>query len=70
LTAAEAGCLCRIDQKPYKDRQWPNYTVAPDWQQGFSTAVIHPDGTFRIENATYVKMKGKGVLLWRDEQYA
>ncbi len=69
LTAAEAGCLCKIDQKPYKGRQWPNYTVAPDWQQGFSTAVVHADGTFRIENATYVKTKGKGVLLWRDEQY-
>lgn len=70
LTAAEAGCLCRVDGQSVKGRKFPDYTVAPDWQQGFSTVSIHQDGTFRIENATYVKPKGKGVLLWRDEQYS
>lgn len=65
LTAAEAGCMCRIDQEVRKGRKWPNFTPLPDWQQGFTTVTVHPDGFFRIENATYVN----GTLLWRDQQY-
>lgn len=65
LTAAEAGCMCRIDQESRKGRKWPNFTPCPDWQQGFTTVTVHPDGFFRIENATYVN----GTLLWRDQQY-
>lgn len=65
LTAAEAGCMCRIDQEVRNGRKWPNFTPCPDWQQGFTTVTVHPDGFFRIENATYVN----GTLLWRDQQY-
>lgn len=65
LTAAEAGCMCRVEQQPLKGRKWPNFTPLPDWQQGFTTVTIHPDGFFRIENATYVN----GTLLWRDQRY-
>lgn len=65
LTAAEAGCMCRIDQEVRNGRKWPNFTPLPDWQQGFTTVTIHADGFFRIENATYVN----GTLLWRDQQY-
>lgn len=65
LTAAEAGCMCRVDQQVGNDgRRWPNYTPLPDWQQGFSTVTTHPDGMFRIENATYVNH----TLLWRDQR--
>ena len=65
LTAAEAGCMCRVNQMPIDGRRWPNYSPVPDWQQGFSTVTIHPDGLFRIDNATYVN----GTLLWRDQSY-
>jgi len=53
LTAAEAGCMC------------PNFTPLPDWVQGWTTVTTHPDGMFRLDNATYVNK----TLLWRDEQY-
>jgi hypothetical protein len=66
LTAAEAGCMCRVNQQPNSDgRKWPNFTPLPDWQQGFSTVTLHPNGFFRIENATFVN----GSLLWRDQCY-
>lgn len=66
LTAAEAGCMCRVNQQPLKGRKWPNFTPLPDWQQGFSTITVHPEtGYFRIENATFVN----GTLLWRDQCY-
>lgn len=66
LTAAEAGCMCRIDQVPDdQDRIWPGYTVSPDWQQGFMTATIWPDGKFHLDPAIYVD----GVLLYRDQRY-
>jgi predicted phosphodiesterase len=65
LTAAEAGCMCRVDQTPLKGRKWPNFTPLPDWVQGFTTVTVHPDGFFRIENATYVNK----TLLWRNQQY-
>jgi hypothetical protein len=65
LTAAEAGCMCRINQTPIEGRKWPNYTVAPDWVNGFCTVTTHPNGYFRIDHATYVN----GALLWRDEIY-
>lgn len=66
LTAAEAGCMCRVNQQPASDgRKWPNFTPMPDWQQGFSTVTLHSNGFFRIENATFVN----GSLLWRDQCY-
>lgn len=66
LTAAEAGCMCRVNQQPTDGRKWPNFTPLPDWVQGFSTVTIHPGtGFFRIDNATFVN----STLLWRDECY-
>ncbi len=56
LTAVEAGCMCRTDL---------GYAVKPDWQQGFATATLHPDGKFNLDLATYVN----GVLVWRDQRY-
>lgn len=56
LAAAETGCMCRFDL---------GYTVAPDWQQGFATAMIYPDGTFKLDLATYVN----DVLYWRDQRF-
>jgi hypothetical protein len=65
LVAAEAGCMCRIDQQVRDGRKWPNFTPLPDWQQGFATVTMHPDGLFQIEHATYVN----GTLLWRDQSF-
>ncbi len=65
VVGAEAGCMCRIDGRVVNGRMFPNYTPKPDWQMGFSTVTIHPDGYFRIDNATYVN----GRLLWRDQMY-
>jgi hypothetical protein len=66
LKAVETGCMCRVDQTPGEDgRIWPNYAVAPDWQQGFATVALHPNGTFQVDLATYVN----GSLLWRDQLY-
>lgn len=66
LTAVETGCMCRLDTEVNADgRYWPNYSPLPDWQQGFATAVVWPDGKFKIDLATYVN----GELLWRDQRY-
>jgi len=59
LTAAETGCMCKIEGGL-------GYAVAPDWQQGFATAEVWPDGAFRLDLATYVN----GTLLWRDQRYS
>lgn len=67
LTAVETGCMCRLDTEVDKEdgRIWPNYSPLPDWQQGFATATIWPDGKFRLDLATYVN----GILMWRDQRY-
>lgn len=67
LKGVEAGCMCRVDQTPdpVDGRIWPNYTPAPDWQQGFCTVALHPSGYFQIDLASYVN----GTLLWRDQIY-
>lgn len=59
LAACETGCMCRIEEGL-------GYAVAPDWQNGFATAHIWPDGTFKIDVATYVQ----GNLYWRDQRYS
>lgn len=58
LAAVETGCMCKIVDGL-------GYTVAPDWQNGFATASIWPDGTFKLDLATYVN----GTLYWRDHKY-
>jgi hypothetical protein len=66
LTAVEAGCMCRVSQVPDEQgRVWPGYTDEPDWQQGFVTASIWPDGFFKIDLATYVN----GTLLYKDQRF-
>jgi hypothetical protein len=57
--AVEAGCMCRIDGGL-------GYAVNPSWQNGFSTAVVWPDGSHVIELATFVD----GALRWRDQRYS
>lgn len=58
LAAAETGCMCRIDEGL-------GYAVSPDWQNGFATAEVWPDGTFHIDLATYID----GKLYWRNQRY-
>jgi hypothetical protein len=41
------------------------YTRWPDWQPGWLTALIHPDGTHHLELAVY---RGR-TLRWRDHQW-
>lgn len=65
LAAAEAGCMCVVQRQEINGRWWPNYAVAQNWQQGFATATIWDDGTFKIDLATYVK----DMLLYRDQCY-
>lgn len=62
ITGVEAGCMCRNSSAP---GEFPTYAVAQDWQQGFCTAEIWPDGRFKIDLATYFD----GVLLWRNKRY-
>jgi transposase/predicted phosphodiesterase len=66
LTAVEAGCMCRVQQVPDAyGRVFPSYTPSPDWQQGFCTVEMWPDGLFNIDLATYVN----GSLMWRGQRY-
>lgn len=65
LVAAEIGAMCRITNQLVDGRRFPSYTVAPDWQNGFATAYIWPDGKFRVDLATYVD----GELLYQDQRY-
>ncbi len=55
LLGAEAGTLAKI-------AGGLGYSCSPDWQQGFATATVYPDGKFKLDLATWVD----GTLLWRD----
>lgn len=57
LAGCETGCMCRIDGL--------GYTKAPDWQNGFATAEVYPDGTFHLDLATFVD----NTLYFRGKQY-
>lgn len=67
--AVEAGCMCRIDARgefDEKGRRFPNYGSGhADWQRGFVTATIWPDGMFKIDLASYVN----GVLIYGSQRY-
>jgi hypothetical protein len=67
LTAVEGGCMCRVDINPHPSdgRRFPSYATNPDWQQGFVTATVYPDGYFTIDRAIYIN----GNLLYRDKRY-
>jgi predicted phosphodiesterase len=56
--AVEAGCMCRVEGGL-------GYTVNANWQQGFATAVVWPDGSHVLELASFVD----GSLRWRDQRY-
>lgn len=58
LRGVEAGTLARV-------RGGLGYTVAPNWQPGFVTVRLFPNGLFNIELAKYVN----GVLIWGDQTY-
>lgn len=67
LTAVEGGCMCRVDINPHPEdgRRFPSYATNPDWQQGFVTATVYPDGYFVIDRAIFIN----GNLLYRDKRY-
>lgn len=58
LQAGETGCMCLIEEGL-------GYAPGPDWSNGFITAAIWPDGTFKLDLATYVD----NHLYWRSERY-
>lgn len=57
LAGCETGCMCRIDGL--------GYAKAPDWQNGFATAEVFPDGTFHLDLATFIG----NTLYFRGKQY-
>lgn len=68
LAGVELGCMCSIDQRAdFDGRKFPAYSSSRsnNWQNGFATVNIYPDGLFKIDLATYFD----GVLLWRDRRY-
>lgn len=58
LAACETGCMCKVEEGL-------GYAVAPDWQNGFATADVWPDGTFKIDLATFVD----NTLYYRNERF-
>lgn len=58
LQAGETGCMCRIEEGL-------GYAPGPDWSNGFITAAVWPDGTFKLDLATYVD----NHIYWRSERY-
>lgn len=58
LAACETGCMCQVEGGL-------GYAVAPNWQNGFATAEIWPDGKFKIDLATFVN----GTLYYRNKRY-
>ena len=53
-----AGCTCLVEGGQ-------GYAADPDWQQGFATAAVYPDGSISYDLATY----RDGVLTWRGERW-
>jgi hypothetical protein len=58
FTITHNGCLCEIDDGM-------GYALDADWQQGFSTATVWPDGSVTHDLATY----RDGKLTWRGERW-
>lgn len=57
-TVVEVGCMART-------REGLGYTEHPDWQAGFATVAIYPDGTHHFDLATW----RNGALTWRGERW-
>jgi len=62
VTAIEAGCVCNIEG----GLGFAN-AGCPDWQPGFATVTLFPDGQFYADLATYEQ---SGILRWRDQVYS
>jgi hypothetical protein len=60
LVAIGTGCLCRVERSGLGYMGDP-----PDWQQGFATVVLYPDGRFHVEHAVYTG----GSLYWRNQRW-
>ena len=58
VTGMEIGTMAMI-------RGGLGYTKFPNWQNGFGTAIVWPDGTVVPELARYID----GKLVWRDQRY-
>lgn len=58
VVAVEAGCMCRIEGGL-------GYSVNANWQNGFATATVWRDGTFKVDLATWVGER----LYWRDGRW-
>ena len=58
VVAVEAGCMCQIEGGL-------GYSVNANWQNGFATAQVWDDGTFKVDVATWVG----GKLYWRDRRW-
>lgn len=56
-TIIEAGCMCRTDTIGYDEHS--------NWQGGFVTAAVLPDGTYSYDLATW----RNGRIAWRGEQW-
>ncbi len=62
ITSIETGSMCEaIGGLGYAK------AGVPDWQPGFATANIYPDGRFSVDLATYEQ---NGILRWRDQVYS
>lgn len=59
LQSAEIGCLCTANGLGYTSSR------STDWQQGFATVEVWPDGHYHIDLASYQN----GVLVWRGERW-
>ena len=57
-TLVEVGCLART-------REGLGYAPDADWQAGFATVTIHPDGAASYDLATW----RDGVLTWRGDRW-
>lgn len=59
LQGAEIGCLCKANGLGYSSSR------SNDWQQGFATVSVWPDGHYHIDLASYQN----GVLVWRGKRW-
>lgn len=60
LQSAEIGCLCKPNGLGYTSAR------STDWQQGFATVAVWPDGHYHIDLASYQN----GTLVWRGERWS
>lgn len=59
MFCVEAGCMCKIEGGL-------GYVVNGNWQNGWATATVWPDGSFNVDHATY----RNGAVTWRDQRYS